>query len=415
MNINAAQMVRSAANHQKLVAWVEDESAASRIREVTDGISNLACDIAVVAAPLAEASAKPSGSADIGLIEISELDESRLKIIEGIAKDWGDGACLIVMLSDPTAETINRLARVGIEHVLPISVTVEELRPALMQAAANDYSKKTASGRGHVVTVLKTAGGCGASLLATNLAAEFSRQTGTPVALVDLDIHYGSLALYLDLRPQHTLLDAMQAEDRLDRTMLRSLVEKHSSGVDLLAAPRSMVPLDCVSDDFLERLFGLLKQTYPLTVVELPTGWSDWFAGVFEETDQAVAVCEPSVRSAAGLTKIMQSLGDMYFENLPFCVIANKVRSDFDTKGRVGQLSTTLGRPVETVAFDDRAAERAVNAGLLLSQTGRKSKCYRDVQVVAGRLLDALGHDRDEQAQSSVGGGFVRLLGRRRA
>jgi pilus assembly protein CpaE len=58
--------------------------------------------------------------------------------------------------------------------------------------------------------VIGTRGGVGASTIATSLAWLFSADDKMPTALLDLDVHFGTGALALDLEPGRGLTDAIE-------------------------------------------------------------------------------------------------------------------------------------------------------------------------------------------------------------
>ena len=91
---------------------------------------------------------------------------------------------------------------------------------------------------GRVVMVFSTKGGSGKSVIASNLAVLLAQRSEKPVVLVDADLQFGDVAVMLKLTPQHTIVDAVGSLDRMDQTMLRSLLTEHSpEGLLVLAAP----------------------------------------------------------------------------------------------------------------------------------------------------------------------------------
>ena len=70
-------------------------------------------------------------------------------------------------------------------------------------------------------------GGVGASTLVTSLAWTFASDRKMSTALLDLDVHFGTGALALDLEPGRGLTDAIDNPSRIDglfieRAMIRA-------------------------------------------------------------------------------------------------------------------------------------------------------------------------------------------------
>jgi hypothetical protein len=130
----------------------------------------------------------------------------------------------------------------GVRDVLPRDFDETELREAVKRAASQVRPDSTAAEesvthRGHIVTIFSSKGGSGKSLVASNLAVLLARETKQEVALVDLDLGSGDLAIMFQIMPSWTIHDAAQKGEALDIEALTGYMTKHSSGVDLLAAP----------------------------------------------------------------------------------------------------------------------------------------------------------------------------------
>src|SRR3546814_12937585 len=61
----------------------------------------------------------------------------------------------------------------------------------------------------HLTAVVGVRGGVGASLVSTSLAWTISEQAGRQTGLLDLDVHFGTGALPLDLEPGRGLIAAI--------------------------------------------------------------------------------------------------------------------------------------------------------------------------------------------------------------
>ena len=91
-----------------------------------------------------------------------------------------------------------------------------------------------------VVAIVSAKGGCGASLVATNLAVHLARRA--PTLLLDLHPVLGYDDLLLDLRPDRSWLDLIPVAAELTARHVELTAAVHSSGLRYLAAPRTGSP-----------------------------------------------------------------------------------------------------------------------------------------------------------------------------
>ncbi|KAL8808427.1 MAG: hypothetical protein Q9200_004283, partial [Gallowayella weberi] len=86
------------------------------------------------------------------------------------------------------------------------------------------------------VAVIGTRGGVGASTMATSLAWLMSDKQGRSTALLDLDVHFGTGALALDLEPGRGLTDAIENPSRIDGLFIERAMVKASEKLAVLSA-----------------------------------------------------------------------------------------------------------------------------------------------------------------------------------
>ena len=133
---------------------------------------------------------------------------------------------------------------------------------------------------GRVIALVSSAGGCGTSTMAVNMAIELASEQ-EKCALFDLDVQTGDLGALLKLEPQRTLVDLCENVGRLDRGLLEQLLTTHESGVSLLASPRSYGELEAraasrmhitppvVTDEGIDRALALSRKLFPASVVDI--------------------------------------------------------------------------------------------------------------------------------------------------
>jgi pilus assembly protein CpaE len=140
---------------------------------------------------------------------------------------------------------------------------------ALLEALTRFSSTRTRNpgggGKARVFTFLSAKGGAGCTTAAVNTAVALQQSHGD-VVLVDFS-PIGHAALHLNLRPQFSVLDALQNLHRMDSSLLDGLMTPTKEGLHLLAGSQQPYPTEPTPGE-LARLFDLLVNHYRFVVVD---------------------------------------------------------------------------------------------------------------------------------------------------
>ncbi len=163
------------------------------------------------------------------------------------------------------------------------------------------------------IAVFSLRGGVGVSTLATNLAAGMSQLWGDETALVDMAFFNGQSALMFDLPMRNTWGDLAQIpEEEIDAEVLNQVMLRHSSGTRVLAAPRSAVNADQISEEKVSHVFELLQEQYPYIIYDLPHDFSATTLVALDSADKILLLIAPelaSVRAAGMALTVFEELG----------------------------------------------------------------------------------------------------------
>jgi pilus assembly protein CpaE len=163
-------------------------------------------------------------------------------------------------------DVILKTIRCGAVDYLDLSENLEdELRTLLVRI---HHAQDGDSCGGRLITVLSPAGGTGASLLATNLAAVLA-QRQPYCGLFDLQLRGGDLAIMLKSNPRHTFLSLASKTQQLDRAMFDQSLIKHPCGIHLLASPEPFSDYRQISPQLIQKVLQLARSSYPNVVVDL--------------------------------------------------------------------------------------------------------------------------------------------------
>lgn len=387
-------MMNIPSNMRSLVAILRSSEIAVEIEAYCDASPDIAADIRLADAAVADAPAIINGGADIVVIEAGNAAGADIAALEQLCAYVARGGSFIVIMEDPSADIMRRLFRAGVTDVLPTPVMSAELVAALNTARGRkmEAPAQGASTAGKIITIVKTSGGVGATTLAANIGAALAAMIDGKVALVDLDIQFGQIVTALDLRPRMTVLDAVRAGARLDPTLLASTLTEHESGLNILAAPNEITPLDAISEQFIDRLFKNLRAVAAATVIEVPAAWTQWIGDVLDKSDLVIPVAEASVRSAAGAARINQSFIDFGLTRLNLHLLVNKYEKTIENNERAKKIGEIFRvKPAGVIRLDVKAAQESADRGLLFSSISQKSAAAKDFETNARTIAGALG------------------------
>lgn len=168
-----------------------------------------------------------------------------------------------ILLVGPTADTklVLRGLREGANEFLDQADLRAELPAALERLSA-------VSPKGRIVVTISASGGCGCSTIVVNLGVALAGTHGSS-AVLDLNLEAGDLVTLLDLKPSYSIAKLCQNVRRLDASLLEGCLVRHSSGVQLLAAPARVADSIHVTPEGINEVLSLVAHRFPFVVVDL--------------------------------------------------------------------------------------------------------------------------------------------------
>lgn len=343
---------------------------------------------------------------EVLLLDVDLGDPREVKQLEELKRILPTGRSIIVTSANPSVEGMRSLMRLGIADLVPQPVQRADLLRAI--AAAIEHKPRTArsapSSDARVVCFFSACGGMGATTLAVQSACalgakatkrekkdgKIDRIDGdekTNVCVLDLDIQLGSAALYLDLPSKSSVMDLHAAIGRVDGSMLRTAMAHHRCGVDVLAAPAHVQPLEDLSPEGIMRLLLIARREYRDIMVDLPPVWTRWTRALIRGSDALVLILQPSVPAVRQAKRQLDTLIEEGLDDVPVTLVMNRIEQQSMFKRALNEVTindavTALGRKIEyTVPNDYGSMIKAINQGLPLFEVNGG-------QAIAKRISD---------------------------
>lgn len=327
--------------------------------------------------------------ASAAVIEVDPNNRGSMQRIGAIRKQHPD-LSLIAAIEDASVSLVRTLLREGISDVVALPLDIDELvQVALDVTARHDAAMVSEVRLAPVTVVARSIGGCGATSLATHLAADLAAndQSGRGTVIVDLDIQLGSVADYLGIRPKSHISDLLGEGSRLDEDLIKSVAVQAGEGLWVIAAPESIVPLESIDTDELLRLLTLLRRRYAHVVLDLPTNWTNWALSAVLGADNVLLVVELSVASLRQAKRRLELFDSIGIDKSRVSIIVNRVEKRLFRSINLDDVAQTLDHPVlGSLSLDAPLVSTAQNQGVLVGQLQRKSRFVSDIAEIAKHL-----------------------------
>lgn len=237
------------------------------------------------------------------------------------------------------------------------SAVESELAPAVARLKT-PRSGRTAPGR--LIAVVAPSGGCGASLIAANLAVAIAK-VKERCLLLDLKWRSGDLASWLDLKPSHTMQDLCRVASRIDQTLFEQTISKHGSGVSLLASPRSFETT--IPPDALPRVIELGRMLFPRILADVDPSLTEEMLEVLKLADHVLIPLRLEFNALRNARAMLEHLERRGVDPKKILLIANRVGQPKEIA--VAKAEEALGRKFFTTVPDDsKAALGSQNNGV---------------------------------------------------
>ncbi len=202
---------------------------------------------------------------DMLIVDIDGDPECSLELMEKVSTD---GSTVIAYSERCDAEMLVRCMQAGAREFLSPPFDSSNLTETLARVSARRTTARSRSTRpGELLIFLGAKGGSGVTTIASSFALSLARESGKKVLLVDLALPLGDAALQLGLKAQYSTSDALLNFNRVDSNFLSTLLVKHASGLQVLAAPDKYSPLK-TSDEAVTRLLTVSRQDFDYVVVD---------------------------------------------------------------------------------------------------------------------------------------------------
>jgi len=309
---------------------------------------------------------------------------------------------LFALVHERSPVLMRRILRAGADELLFLPLDAGDATRALLKISETRRRAERQAG-GVILSMVSTVGGVGVTSLAGNIALALRYTFNKRVAVVDLDLQSGGMAVFLNLEPERTIMQLCEGDRRLDSIQLESSLTKHPSGIYLLAAPKRIEDSELVSEKTIGAVLELMRQLFDFVVVDCGGYIDENAVAAWERSDHLFYVLDQSIAAARCAWRFVDLFGRLGLSGVePNFILSRFVPHHPITEE---QITHTLGRPIYAkIPRDEKVLERMQLRAQDLWTVGSGSPLARAVEDLARRL--ATGGD----VVAEQGGGLVSRL-----
>ena len=243
-----------------------------------------------------------------------------------------------------------------------------------------------------VMTFFSPKGKCGKTTLIANLAMSLARKTNEPVGIIDADLQFGDMAVFFNLNPSNTIVEAARDADFLAPVSLQSLFVPVTDNVSVLCGTRNPSLIDRVAIKDFETVVNSARSLFKYLLIDVPAGFNPTSISAAEIADVTYLV---AMNNDGFEKQHIRKAISLFEEDWPDVKDRLKVvftRVEPYGAEKSSELENQLGFPMEGIL---------PNEYMLVSKAADNGRMALDI-ASDSRLSDAISHLADKIIRHQV-------------
>jgi pilus assembly protein CpaE len=346
------------------------------------------------------------------IMDINMPDMDGIMATEQITKDV-PSAQIVILSVQSDADYLRRAMMAGARDFLTKPPSGDELISTIRRAyeisraralsvpsqiSGGSAGSATAVHEGKIITLYSAKGGVGCTTIATNLALALHTEE-TKVAVVDCNLQFGDVAVFFNIKPQHSVIELFETADALDPDFISSVAMTHASGIHVFLAPPSPEQADVVQGAQVKKTLEILKTIFTYVIVDTASSLTDVSLSIFDVSDKIVLVTTPDIPSIKDARIFFDLIDALSYPPDRIMFTLNRV----DKRGGITaqNIQDSIKHEVTVQLPLEERVLFSINNGVPLFSSNRALPFAQAIADMAGKLKASFQPptDKDQQAE----------------
>ncbi|MEG1547264.1 MAG: AAA family ATPase [Clostridia bacterium] len=324
--------------------------------------------------------------ADVLALCTTKTPEAEFDFAERLYMTRGDLA-IVLLCSDTTPAVIHSAMLAGISRVIDVNMGADAVKTEVFAAASREKNRQSiqhsvSTYSSKIIQFFCPKGGTGKTMLAVNLAVALAA-LGKKVALIDLNLQFGDVGIFLDIDKGDTIADLVE-ENNFELKTLKSYMVRHYSGVHVLLASNAPEYAELIKPPHIESILATLRSEFDYIVLDMTPNFSDCAIAALEQSDTVFFVVTQEIsalHNAKRSLKVIEALNLMDKVQLAINKDGISTISVKDVEGILDRKAVLI------VPNDQKTAVRAINRGVPVVLGDKRSAIAQAILEFAKKLV----------------------------
>lgn len=332
---------------------------------------------------------------DIILMDINMPEMDGIRSTELLAQRAPECSVIIMSVQGEQAY-LRRAMMAGAREYIVKPFTGDELSNVIAKVYELDQRKRDVLGEqikvtsspktrnSEIISFFSTKGGVGNTTLATNLAVQLASSGKWRVLLIDLNLQFGDVAVFLNLIPKRSIADLTQS-GTIKYSEIQSYFLTHSSGLQVLAAPTRPEYAELVTAEHVEQILSEVKDQFDFIICDNISRFDDVSLVSFDASTQiwlVLAMDVPTLKNAKLSLEVIEGLHHTHKVQ----VVLNRSSKEMGMNPHDVEKSLNIKINYE-ISSDGRALVAALNQGVPFVTSHPQSKASEGIRNMASKLI----------------------------
>jgi len=342
---------------------------------------------------------------DVILMDINMPIMDGIIATEKITLNYPNAAVILVSVQGE-AEYLKKAMMAGAREYLVKPFSADELVDTIRRAyqlekirlgrfeGTNKFGKNEET-KPQVITVFGTKGGVGKTTLSVNIAAQLAKKNKKKVVLVDLDLQFGDVAVFLNVTPKKSIAELAQERGELNIDLVESYLIPHISGVKILPAPMRPEYSELITPDHVLEILTILRQHYDYVIIDTPPFFLETNLSALDMSNQVLLIMTLDLPTVKNMKLSLELLDSLHHKGKTKLIL-NRASEDLGIKP--SDVENSLDFLIaQQIPSDGRLVVNSVNRGIPFVLSNSTSKVSKAVDQITDMVINDTGYQKEIQ------------------